>query len=99
MVRINWTIQSKSDLKQIANYISIDSIKYAKLQIIRIKNRTQVLKTHKYIGKVVLEAENENMRQLIEGRYRIIYKIVNQNQIDILTVHHTARDLSKRNLI
>jgi len=38
------------------------------------------------------------IRELIEGNYRIIYKIVNEYQIDILTIHHSARDLKRRNV-
>ncbi len=98
MVRINWTLQSKSDLKQIADYISLNSKRYAKLQVLRIKNKTHILRTHILIGKVVREIENENIRELIEGRYRIIYKIISKSQIDILTIHHTARDLTKRKI-
>ena len=45
------------------------------------------------------EYNDENYRELIEGNYRIVYKIVNKYLIDILTVHHAARDLSKRDLI
>ena len=98
MVRINWTLQSKSDLKQIADYISLNSKRYAKLQVLRIKNKTHVLRTHILIGKVVREIENETIRELIEGRYRIIYNIISKTQIDILTVHHTARDLARRKI-
>lgn len=98
MVRINWTIQSKEDLQSIFKYISRDSKHYAKLQILRIKQRPRILKSQIYLGKIVPEIEKENIRELIEGRYRIIYKIVSLNQIDILTVHHTARDLTKRKI-
>jgi plasmid stabilization system protein ParE len=51
MVRINWTFQAKDDLKAIAEYISRDSKRYAKLQVIRIKNRTRILKTQVRSGK------------------------------------------------
>jgi addiction module RelE/StbE family toxin len=98
MVRINWTLQSKSDLKHIADYISLHSKRYAKLQVLRIKNRTQILKTHPFAGKIVREIENDNIRELIEGRYRIIYKVISKSRIDILTIHHSARDITKRKL-
>ena len=98
MVRINWTIQSKEDLKSIFKYISRDSKRYAKLQVLRIKQRPRILKSQIYLGKIVPEIEKKNIRELIEGRYRIIYKIVSKTQIDILTVHHTARDLTKRKI-
>jgi len=44
----------------------------------------------------VTEISRENIRELIEGNYRIIYKIVAEDQIDILTIHHPARDLTGR---
>ena len=76
MVRINWTLQAKDDLKSIAEYISRDSKQYAKLQILRIRYRTRVLKSQIHIGRIVREISEENIREIIEGKYRIIYKIV-----------------------
>ena len=83
MVQINWTLQATSDLKDIAEYISKDSKKYAKLQIVRIRFRTKILSSQIYSGKMVLEIGNQNIRELIEGNYRIIYKVVNNSRIDI----------------
>lgn len=88
MVRINWTFQAKNDLKYIAEYISKDSTLYAKRQVLKIRDRTNILKTHHYSGRNVPEIQDENIRELIEGNYRIIYRIVTDNRIDILTIHH-----------
>ena len=98
MVRINWTFQARDDLRNIADYISNDSKRYARLQVVRLKNKTHLLKSHIRIGRIVPEINIENIRELIEGNYRIIYKIVSEKRIDILTVHHSARDLSKRKI-
>lgn len=95
MVQINWTLQSKNDLKSIAEYIAKDSKKYAKFQVQKIRQRTKILTFQIYIGKIVPEIDKENIRELIEGNYRIIYFIVNEERIDILTVHHSARDLTR----
>ncbi|MCF8372952.1 MAG: type II toxin-antitoxin system RelE/ParE family toxin [Bacteroidales bacterium] len=76
MVRINWTTQAREDLKSIADYISIDSKQYARLQILRIRNQTHILRNHNYIGRIVPEINKDDFRELIVGRYRIIYKIV-----------------------
>ena len=95
MVQINWTIQARDDLKNIADYISKDSAVYAKRQVLKIRNSTKVLKSQPRIGKIVPEIEKTNIRELIEGNYRIIYKIISKTRIDILTIHHTARDLTK----
>jgi toxin ParE1/3/4 len=96
MVQINWTIQAKEDLESIARYISRDSKKYARLQIIKIRLRTKILASHIYSGKVVEEIKKEEIRELIEGNYRIIYRIVKEHHVDILTIHHSARDLGRR---
>jgi len=99
MVQISWTFQAKDDLKTIAEYIKLDSIRYAKLQVIKIKTRTHILKSHPQAGRVVPEIESEEIRELIEGNYRIIYKVVSNNNVDILTIHHSARDLTKRVIV
>lgn len=95
MVRINWTLQAKDDLKAIAGYISKDSKQYGKLQVMRLKNRTKILKTQIRPGKIVSEISREDIRELIEGSYRIIYKIVEDDHIDILTIHLSAQDLTR----
>lgn len=98
MVSINWTCQVKDGLKSISDYISRDSLKYAKLQVIRIRLRTNTLKTHPKSGRVVPEINKSDICELIEGNYRIIYRIVSKTRIDILTIHHSARDLTKRKI-
>ena len=98
MVRINWTFQAKSDLKDIAEYISKDSKLYAKRQVLKIRNRTKVLKSQNHSGRIVPEFKKKDIRQILEGNYRIIYRIVSKNRIDILTVHHMARDLKNRDI-
>lgn len=99
MVQINWTKASRSDLRDIATYISKDSKNYAKIQVIKLKTRVEILFSHPLTGSIVPEFNRPELRQLVEGNYRIIYKIVNDNRIDILTVHHSARDLISRRII
>ena len=98
MVQINWTVQAREDLQSIAEYISRDSPKYARLQVVKIRLRTKILSSHIYSGKLVEEINRGDIRELIEGNYRIIYRIVEQERVDILTIHHSARDLSKKNI-
>ena len=98
MVQINWTEQAKTDLKEIADYISIDSVKYAQYQILRIISAAKNLKNFARLGKIVPEIRDSKIRELVTGNYRIIYLIVNDRRIDILTIHHSARDLSKRKI-
>ena len=96
MVRINWTKQAVSDLKSIAEYISKDSKFYAKRKVLKIRNATSILKTFPLSGKIITEITKSNFREIIQSNYRIIYKIVSTQRIDIITIHHASRSLPKR---
>lgn len=93
MVKISWTFQAKGDLINIADFIALDSKKYAKIQINRIRERVSILQTHPKSGRIVPEIESPNIRELILGNYRIIYLLKNTNNIQIITIHHSARKL------
>lgn len=94
MVKINWTTQAKNDLISIAEYIGQNSKKYARIQIQRIRERVRQLPKHPNSGRIVPELENPRIRELVLGNYRIIYCLVSDERIDILTVHHSARLLN-----
>ena len=96
MVRINWTKQAVSDLQSIAEYISKDSKFYAKREVLKIRNATSILKTFPLSGKIITEITKSNFREIIQSNYRIIYKIVSTQRIDIITIHHASRSLPKR---
>ncbi|QSE99435.1 type II toxin-antitoxin system RelE/ParE family toxin [Fulvivirga lutea] len=76
--------------------MSRDSKRYAQHQIDRIFERTQILTSQLRVGKVVEEINKPEIRELIEGNYRIIYRIIDEKTVDILMVHHGARDLVRR---
>lgn len=98
MVQINWTRIAVDDLKSMYDFISKGSKKFAQLEVLKIKTRTRILRTKPLIGKVVLEKEDVSVRELVEGNCRIIYKIIDKNRIDILTIHHVARNLADRDV-
>lgn len=96
MVQIVWLKDAKTDLKEIYDYISLDSKRYARLQIERIRHSIKILKTEPEIGKLVTEINQPEIREIIEGNYRIVYRIISSKYIHILMVHHSARDLRRR---
>jgi len=51
------------------------------------------------IGRIVPELEKKEIRELIEGNYRIIYRIKTKDLVEIVTIHHTSRDIYTRDLI
>lgn len=93
MVKLIWTDQAINDLGDIGDYIAESSEKYAKLTVKKLFERPEILKTYPQSGRIVPEKNDENVRELIEGNYRIIYEIVSTDQVNILTVYHSAREL------
>ena len=94
--QIVWLKDAKTDLKEIYDYIALDSKRYARLQVERIKESIKVLKIEPQIGKLVHELNQPEIREMIEGNYRIIYRLISTKKIHILMVHHGARDLQRR---
>jgi addiction module RelE/StbE family toxin len=98
MVEIRWTDFAIENLINIGDYIEQDSAKYAEIVVNKIFDATEILEQHPFAGRIVPEFSKEHIRELIYGSYRIIYTIVSKDAIDIITIHHSARLLSKTDL-
>ncbi len=94
MVKVNWTQNAIQDLNDIGDYISKDSIRYSELTIEKLFYSVDILEQHPFAGKMVLEFEDETIRELIKGNYRIVYHIIDDDNIEILTVNNCARLIS-----
>ncbi len=98
MVKINGTELAFSDLKGIYEYISNDSIRYAQITVNKIYSCVESLKKQPSSGRIVPEFEDSSLKELIEGNYRIVHYLVNEDCIDILRIYHSARKLDKNRL-
>ena len=93
MADIRWTDQAVEDLESIANFIARDSENYAKMFVNKIMNSLEQVKTFPMSGRVVHEFKQNNIREVILGNYRIIYR-VKDDVAELLTIHHSAQLLS-----
>jgi len=98
MVKIVWTDLSAADLNEIFDFIADDSVRYASITTNKIYQRVQPLIENPLMGRMVPEFNKKDIRELIEGSYRIIYRIKNASQIDILRVYHVARLLRRKSI-
>jgi len=98
MAEIVFTKQAIQDIEDIALYVSIDSVHYASLEVKKIFKKAESLELQPSIGRIVPELKIKSVREVIEGNYRIIYRIVNKDLIHILTVYHSRRQLKPVNL-
>ena len=98
MAEIKFTKRSLDDLESIAEYISRDSARYANITVQKILERTKILEVNPLIGRIVPEVNKKEIREIIYGNFRIIYHY-EKNKVNILSIHHSARDLSKRGIL
>ena len=94
MVEIKWSDQSLKGIDDIAEFISKDSAKYAKIQVQLFFEKVKVLCDNPEIGRIVPELNKKKIRELLIGNYRIVYRNISFRRIDILTIHHSKRLLS-----
>jgi len=91
-MKVHWTDNAISHLVDIYEYITHDSPVYAKRTVDRLTRRSEQVANFPTSGRMVAEYESDNIREVIENPYRIIYRI-KTNQIDVLAVIHCAQQL------
>ena len=92
-MKVHWTDTAQRHLDSIFAHIAQDSPRYALSMVDRLTRRSQQIADFPHAGRMVPEYEREDIREVIEGPYRIIYRI-KPLQIDVLGVIHGARDLA-----
>jgi plasmid stabilization system protein ParE len=62
-------------VRDIASYIALDKPAVAVQWVEKIFNSVELLSEHPESGRVVSEIKRKEIRELVHGSYRIIYKI------------------------
>ena len=91
-MKVHWTNAAEGHLDALYAYIAQDSSEYAKRMVDRLTQRSQQIAEFPFSGRRVPEYDIDQIREVIEGPYRIIYYI-KPDQIDVLAVIHGAMDV------
>lgn len=92
-MRVLWTDAAISQLQAIHDFIAQTSPEYALRIVDRLTKRSVQIAAFPRSGPTVPEYELEDVRQIVEGSYRIVYLIKEaENGIEVLAVVHTARE-------
>ncbi len=91
MAEIIWSARALTDIDEIANFIAKDSLQYAEEQAKQFFEKAKLLEIHPLFGRVTPELEISSIRQILCGHFRIIYEIINKDQVGIITIHHQSR--------
>ena len=96
-MRIVWTKLAAEKLEEYADYIALDNPEVALKWTESIRNSVNKLANFSEKGREVPEIKRFDIREIIEGHYRIIYKI-EPKQISVLTIRHDRQLLDEKNL-
>ena len=89
-MRVLWTDAALNQLEAIRDYLAQTSPDYARRVVERLVNRSEQIAAFPRSGRVVPEYEIDEVRQVIESSYRLIY-LIKEEQVEILAVIHTSR--------
>jgi toxin ParE1/3/4 len=90
MAQISWTSQALDDLQAIGDFIARDTPAFAQVLVDKVFDGVQRLENFPRSGRIVPEINQENIREIILGSYRIVY-LLDGDVVNILTVFHASR--------
>ena len=91
-MRVHWTNTAIDHLLAIHAYAAQQSRPYADRLIDRLTRRSEQIGRFPQSGRMLPERRREDLREVIERPYRIIYRVKSE-QIDVLAVVHSAQQL------
>ena len=92
-----WTRQAREDLRAIRAHIARDAPATATAYVRRLRASVERLRQFPFSGEVVPELGREDLREVLQGNYRLIYR-VSEMRLDILAVYHGSRILDQRDV-
>ena len=90
MTLVRWTDQAADDLRAIREFIERDSPRYGRLVAERLFDATQRLEVSPLSGRVVPELGRDDVREIILGEYRIVYRLKGETVV-LVTVFRSSR--------
>lgn len=92
-MRVEWSDFARDDLDDLVRYISRDSAFFARRFGQRVVLATQRLKEFPESGRMIPEADDPALREIIVQGYRIMYRLETARVL-ILAVMHGSRDVA-----
>lgn len=89
-MRLSWSARAVADLVEIGTYVSHERPAAAGALLTRFRDRVRRLREMPRMGRVVPEWEREDLRELIEAGFRIVYR-VGADEIEVVTVYDGHR--------
>lgn len=96
MAKIIWAERALTDLENACAYIAKDSIAAADRLATQAIEAVERLRDYPSSGRRVPELTGSNVREVIFGRYRIIYELDEQQNVLVLAFHPAAIPIANK---
>ena len=93
-MRVEWSDCARDDLDDLVRYIGRDSELYARRFAERVVLATRRLQSFPESGRMIPEAEDKALREIIVQGYRVMYRL-ETNRALVLAVMHGSRDVGR----
>lgn len=94
MAEVIWTEPALNDLNEIAEYIALSNPLAAQSLVQKVFDRITSLETHPESGKIPIELQNLNYREIVVKPCRVFYK-VDGLSVYVLHVMRQEQDLRR----
>ena len=91
-MKIIWSPLAVERTSEIAEYVTIDNPSAAIAWVEKVFEKVDLLKLSPKMGREVPEISRKEIREILFGNYRIIYRI-EKTKISILTIRHDKQIL------
>jgi toxin ParE1/3/4 len=92
MVQVAWTRSYENDLDDIIHYLEKKSPGAGAGFVSKIEDKLKLLRDFPELGRMLAYRNDPLVRELIVGRYHIIYEIVSSREILLHKIHHSSRE-------
>ena len=96
-MKIFWSPLAGERLDKVYEFIAQDNISAAQKMVNRIIKKVDTLSKNPERGRKVPETNREEIREVFEGEYRIIYR-VETKKVSILSIRNFKQILPKKDL-
>ena len=88
-MEVIWTERARYRLREIYDHIAKDQPRNAVRWVDQLIKRGDSVGDQPWVGRMVPEYQDETIREVFQGDYRIIYEI--SSSVSILTVRHGSQ--------
>jgi toxin ParE1/3/4 len=92
VARLVWTAEAVADLELIRDFIARTSPHYGNVVAARLVESMDRVSDFPKSGRIVPELQREDIREVIHGLYRLVYRIRDEgNVVEVITVFRASR--------